>query len=132
MDAYEFSFVAVPAQPAAGVVKALGRNCADLKALVEHYPACAAQLKKLEEQAELGRKYRRELEDEVVRLGLLSGLHLEAEQLRAMAAHMPDEQLGQLKQAYGRQAEKRYPLKPQLEYQPGVEENRQRDGAFLI
>jgi len=132
VDAYEFSFVAVPAQPAAGVVKGLNRGCADLKALVEHYPGCAGQLKKLEEEAALGRLYRKELEDEAVRLGLLSGMEWKAEQLRAMVSHLPDEQLKQMKEAYRHQAEKRYPLKPQLEYENKAEENRQRDGAFLI
>lgn len=132
VDAYEFSFVAVPAQPAAGVVKALDKGCADLKELVEQYPACAAQLKKLKEEAALGRAYRKSLEDETVRLGLLCGMGLEAEALRAMAERMSAQQLEQMKQAYGRQAEKHYPLKPQLEYQNRAEENRQRDGAFLI
>ena len=131
-DAYEFSFVAVPAQPAAGVVKALERSCADLKQLVEQHPGCARQLKALEEEAALGRLFRKQLEEDVVRYGLLAGLGLESEQLRAMAKSLDTEGLEQLKSAYAAQAEKRYPLRPQLEYQPRVEENRQRDGAFLI
>jgi len=131
LDAYEFSFVAVPAQPAAGVVKGLG-GCTDLKTLAERIPGCAGALKKLEEEAALGRVYRKMLEDEVVRLGLLSGLEMEADDLRAMAKGLEPARLEQMKQAYGRQAEKRYPLKPQLEYRPRAQENRQRDGAFLI
>jgi hypothetical protein len=35
MDAYEFSFVAVPAQPQAGVMKGMGRRNLSLKALAE-------------------------------------------------------------------------------------------------
>ena len=132
VDAYEFSFVAVPAQRAAGVVKALDRSCADLKRLVEQYPACAGQFKQLEEEAALGRSYRKSLVDEAVRLGLLCGMGMEADDLRAMAEGLPGGQLEQLKQAWGRQAAKRYPLEPQLEYQNRVEDNRQRDGAFLI
>ena len=131
-DAYEFSFVAVPAQPAAGVVKGLDSSCADLKALVRRHPACQQQLRALEELAQLGKAYRKALRDEVVRLGLLAGLGLEAEQLHAMANAMNDEQLQQLKQAYGKQAEQRYPLRPQLKYEEKKQENRQRDAAFLI
>ena len=47
-DAYEFSFVAVPAQPAAGVVKGAGRVYADLKTLAAEHPGCARELEKLE------------------------------------------------------------------------------------
>ena len=69
MDAYEFSFVAVPAQRDAGVMKALGgRNCC-LKELAEEYGA-QAEYRALYKQAELGRRYQKELEDSVVRLGL--------------------------------------------------------------
>ncbi len=39
MDAYEFSFVAVPAQPNAGVMKTMGAEKPSLKALAEHYGA---------------------------------------------------------------------------------------------
>ena len=131
-DAYEFSFVAVPAQPNAGVVKGLDTSCADLKALVQRCPNCQAQFQALEAEAALGRAYRKAMRDEVVRLGLLAGLGLEAEQLKAIAEALGDEQLEQLKAAYGRQAEKRYPLRPQLRYEEKTQENRQRDAAFLI
>ena len=60
-DAYEFSFVAVPAQPAAGVVKSAGRGYASLKELAAEHPGCAVELEKLEEEAVLGRGYLSEL-----------------------------------------------------------------------
>lgn len=131
-DAYEFSFVAVPAQPNAGVVKGLDTGCADLKAVIGRYPNCQAQFRALEEEAELGRTYRKALRSEVVRLGLLAGLGLEAEQLQAMTQVLSDAQLEQLKKAYGRQAQQRYPLNTQLRYEEKTQENRQRDAAFLI
>ena len=84
-DAYEFSFVAVPAQPAAGVVKGLGMD--------------RAQLKQLEREAALGRTYLKSLRDEVVRLGLLADLGLKADVLRDMVRNLEPEQLEQLKQA---------------------------------
>lgn len=131
-DAYEFSFVAVPAQPAAGVVKGMEPACANLKELARRHPECEKQLDALEQEAALGRNYLLGLKDEVVRLGLLAGLGLEAKQLRDMANALCAEQLEQLKAAYGRQAEKQYPLRPQLQYEDKQEENRQRDAAFLI
>ena len=132
VDAYEFSFVAVPAQPAAGVVKGLSPDCADLKELVRRYPGCEKQLDVLEQEAALGRTYLRELKDEVVRLGLLSGLELEARDLRQMANALSAPQLEQLKAAYARQAQRNYPLHTQLEYGQRQAEVNQGDAAFLI
>ena len=117
-DAYEFSFVAVPAQPAAGVVKGMNFD--------------SAQLKQLEKEAALGRAWLKSLRDEVVRLGLLADLGLEADTLRDMTRALEPEQLEQLKAAYGRQAEKQYPLHTQFSYGEEQEDNRQRDAAFLI
>ena len=61
MDAYEFTFVAVPAQRDAGVLKGMGTNQRSLKEL-----ACAFGAQKeyaaLMKEAQLGRKYRQELE----------------------------------------------------------------------
>ena len=131
-DAYEFSFVAVPAQPAAGVVKGMESPCGDLKQLVRRHPACEKQLEALEQEAALGRNYLKQLKDDVVRLGLLGGLGLECSQLREMANTLYPSQLEQLKQAYGRQAGKFYPMPTQLSYGEKLEEDRQLDEAFLI
>ena len=59
-DAYEWSFVAVPAQREAGVMKSMRQD-----------------MEKLEREAALGRKYLERLKGEVVRLGGLAGLGLE-------------------------------------------------------
>ena len=131
-DAYEFSFVAVPAQPAAGVVKGMESPCGDLKQLVRRHPACEKQLEALEQEAALGRNYLKQLKDDVVRLGLLAGLGLECSQLREMANTLYPSQLEQLKQAYGRQAGRFYPMPTQLSYGEKLEEDRQLDEAFLI
>ena len=131
-DAYEFSFVAVPAQPAAGVVKGMESPCADLKQLVRRHPACEKQLEALEQEAILGRSYLQQLKDDVVRLGLLAGLGLECSQLREMANTLYPSQLEQLKQAYGRQAGKHYPMPTQLSYGENMEDAPKLDEAFLI
>lgn len=58
VDAYEWSFVAVPAQRNAGVTKALGNSGTETQ-------------ESLKELAELGRQYISELRGEVMRLGLI-------------------------------------------------------------
>ena len=68
MDAYEFSFVAVPAQREAGVLKDLGRG-RTLKELSEEFGA-QGEYRALYKDAELGRQYARQLQDDVVRLCL--------------------------------------------------------------
>ena len=132
LDAYEFSFVAVPAQPAAGVVKGLEKGAGCLKELVQSYPGCRKELEQLEHDAAMGRRYEAELKAEVVRLGVLAGLGMERKMLQTMVDEMNHEELETLKAAYGRRAEERYPLKPQLEYGEKAMPREDRDGAFLI
>ena len=120
LDAYEFSFVAVPAQPAAGVVKGMAGPNISWK-----------ELELLKEEAALGRAWLKELKEEVVRLGLLAEVGLEAKQLRDVADTLFPHQLEQLKQAYGRQARLNYPIFPQLSYGEREEQPKQ-DEAFMI
>ena len=130
-DAYEFSFVAVPAQPAAGVVKGAFR-CATLKELAERNPGCAAELRELEEQAALGRQWERELKKETVRLAVLSGSDLSRKTLEAMAEKMNHQELMEMKCACEKRAAARYPIHPQLEYEEKLPLRDDRDRAFLI
>ena len=72
VDAYEFSFVAVPAQPRAGVVKVLcsvGEPVQTLRELAAGRDWCIRELDGLEREAALGRKWLSSLREEVVRLG---------------------------------------------------------------
>ena len=98
MDAYEFSFVAVPAQKEAGVLKALGGRVPRLKELAEEFGA-QAEYRALQKQAELGKRYQRELEDSVVRLGLSLELGLTEPVLRNLARTAAAEDLLELKKA---------------------------------
>ena len=66
VDAYEFSFVAVPAQREAGVLKGMGRK-ACLKELADEFGA-QEEYRNLFKQAQLGQRYQKQLGDEVVRL----------------------------------------------------------------
>ena len=131
-DAYEFSFVAVPAQPRAGVVKGGGLGCPDLKALVRLHPECRAQLEQLEEEALAGRKHLAQLRKEAVRLGLLAGVGLERRALEGLVGKLSPEEMAALSKAWERQAEGRYPLKTQLRYEEQTRPPQGQDGAFLI
>ena len=131
-DAYEFSFVAVPAQPRAGVVKGGGLGCPDLKALVRLHPECRAQLERLEEEALAGRKHLARLREEAVRLGLLAGVGLERRALEGLVGKLSQEEMAALSKAWERQAEGRYPLKTQLRYEEQTRPPQGQDGAFLI
>ena len=98
MDAYEFSFVAVPAQRDAGVLKALcgGNRC--LKELAEEY-GVQAEYRALYKQAQLGKRYEKELQDSVVRLGLALELGVSEPVLRSLARTAGAEDLLALKEA---------------------------------
>ena len=113
MDAYEFSFVAVPAQRDAGVLKGMGTNQRSLKEL-----ACAFGAQKeyaaLMKEAQLGRKYRQELEENVVKLCLSLELGAEREVLMGIVSKAAAEDLMALREALKGRMEEMYPVHCQL------------------
>lgn len=113
MDAYEFSFVAVPAQREAGVLKALGGRNRCLKELAEEF-GVQAEYRALYKQAQLGRRYRRELEDSVVRLGLSLELGVPEPVLRSVAGTVAAEDLLELKAALEERLNEMLPVTTQL------------------
>ena len=113
MDAYEFSFVAVPAQRDAGVLKALGRNNCCLKELAEEFGA-QAEYRTLYKQAQLGRRYEQELQDSVVRLGLSLELGVSEPVLRSLAKTAAAEDLLALKEALEARLNEMLPVVTQL------------------
>ena len=100
VDAYEWSFVAVPAQREAGVVKRFGQEGGE-----------AALLRK---QAALGRKYLQELRKEVVRLAMLADDGLDGSVLGKAMDRLEEPELLELKRGYEVQAARRFPAAPQL------------------
>ena len=116
-DAYEWSFVAVPAQRQAGVL----------------HKGLDPERVRLEKEAAMGRRYLAGLRGEVVRLGALAQPELEHGVLRSIADKLDEEELLRLKDAFGARTQERYPLRTQLpwhgEKQPQVDE---RDNAFLV
>ena len=128
VDAYEFSFVAVPAQREAGVLKALGGRKRKLKELAEEF-GVQGEYRALTKEAELGKRYRKELEDNVVRLGLSLELGVAEPVLRSLAGVAAAEDLLALKEALEGRLSEMMPMVTQLgrgEKQESVE------SGFLI
>ena len=112
VDAYEFSFVAVPAQRDAGVLKGMGRRTT-LKELAEEFGA-QEEYRNLWKQAKLGQQYQKQLSNEVVRLVLMLGLKLEEPVLRSAAEKLGGAELVELRDALRERAAEKYPIQLQL------------------
>lgn len=112
MDAYEFSFVAVPAQRDAGVVKAA---CAarTLKEAADEYGA-QTEYHILCEQARLGRAYEKQMQNEVVRLMLSLDMGISEPILRSAAAKIGIEELQAIHAALQAKAAAYFPVQTQL------------------
>ena len=115
-DAYEWSFVAVPAQPRAGVVKRFGSE--------------RTELRTLRKQAELGQRYLTGLRREVVRLAMLADGHLDGKIFAKAVGRLEEAELLELKGAYGAQIAKKFPVAPQLRKQ--AETKREDEAVFLV
>ena len=113
MDAYEFSFVAVPAQREAGVLKGYGRKTGNLKELAEANGA-QEEYRQLFKLAQLGQKYEKQLQDDVVRLCLGIGLGVEEPVLRTLARKAGAEELLRLKEALEQRMAQMMPMQSQL------------------
>lgn len=118
MDAYEFSFVAVPAQREAGVLKGMGGGRKSLKELAEAFGA-QGEYRALYKQAQLGRLYEKQVQDEVVRLCLVLDLGAEEPVLRSVVEKAAAEDLLKLKEAL----QLRYSQCMPMERQLGLAEN---------
>ena len=113
MDAYEFSFVAVPAQPNAGVLKALGGGNRTLKELAEQFGA-QSEYRALFKEAQLGREYKKQIGNDVVRLCLSLDLGVEEPALRAITEKAGGEELLKLKEALENRLAESMPMVTQL------------------
>ena len=111
-DAYEWSFVAVPAQRKAGVVKSAGVR--------------------LEEEARLGRRYLKSLRREMVRLAGLAEPEAEHELLVRVADKLDETELKGFISLYRGRVEQKLLPAVQLDYSEGQENGSGTDAAFLI
>ena len=129
VDAYEFSFVAVPAQREAGVLKALGGRNRSLKELAEEF-GIQAEYRSLFKEAELGRQYRRELETDVVRLCKLLDLGADHDVLKNIAKTAAAEDLMKLRSALEEKSAQVLPVTTQL--MGSFEEKAELESGYLI
>ena len=127
-DAYEWSFVAVPAQREAGVIKSFAergdRSMEDIwKSLsgegelvlnAEDRARLAKEFRALREEAACGRQYRAQLEQNVVKLCGIAAPDLPAQAMERAAKGMELDDLRAFEKAFRRRAEKILPLSPQL------------------
>ena len=128
-DAYEWSFVAVPAQREAGVIKAFrpekGGDFTEILKKLDHpgegfavSAEEAAELKTylgtLEKDAACGREYRKRLCAEVVRLAMVAQPGLSREVMARTAEAMPLDDLLAFEKAFRNAAAKTFPAQPQL------------------
>ena len=128
MDAYEFSFVAVPAQREAGVMKGMWKNRC-LKELAEEF-GVQGEYRQLYKMAQLGKAYEKQLQDEVVRLCLVLELGVTEPVLRSITEKVGAEELMKLKSALEKRMEESLPVTRQL----GSWEDREDtvESGFLI
>lgn len=113
MDAYEFSFVAVPAQRDAGVLKGMGIGRKTLKELADAF-GVQAEYRELCKTAELGKQYRKELENDIVRLCLALDLGAEEPVYRGIAKVAATEDLMKLRGGLQTRLEECLPMQTQL------------------
>ena len=116
VDAYEWSFVAVPAQKNAGVIKRFIET--------EEGKRFAPEYEALKKAAELGGRYMQGLRREVLRLCLVCDKSMHGA-LEKSVEHLDEEALLELKQAFEKQSERLFPVQTQL---PGRDEITKFDG----
>lgn len=132
-DAYEWSFVAVPAQRRAGVIKGFSAEAGgSLRRLLEGHPACLMQLEELEKEAQMGRSYLEGLRRELVRLAGLTDETMDLKVFSRVADKLEEGELLELTKTYQHRMEAKYPLSPQLKPRTGKIPAADEDGAFLI
>lgn len=127
-DAYEWSFVAVPAQPKAGVIKGF---YPDLKALAEGNDSTRAEWETLEREARLGRRYMEELRSQVVKLAAVEAPELDMRLVRSAMSKLEENELRALKELFVRRREERG-YSAQLSYGRAERARAVNDGAFLV
>ena len=129
VDAYEFSFVAVPAQREAGVLKAMGGRHKCLQELAEEF-GVQAEYRRLFKEAQLGRQYRKELETDVVRMCKILDLGTDHDVLVNIVKAAADEDLQKLRSALEAKTAEVLPVTTQL--LGGKVQQTELESGFLI
>lgn len=128
-DAYEWSFVAVPAQPGAGVTKGFEKRkvaktffeCeksmkAGREILIDSVLSkkMGEKLTKLEKEADLGREYKRDITAQIIKYSAMVLDDFDSASVEKMCASLEISELKSLKESLVAKAAKLIPLEPQL------------------
>ncbi len=128
-DAYEWSFVAVPAQPGAGVSKNFEK-----KKIAKTFRECEKSFKsgreilidsvlskklgeklvKLEKEAEQGREYKKDITSQIIKYYSLILEDFDSAAIKKMCDSLEIHELKDLKESLSKKAAKLFPLQPQL------------------
>jgi hypothetical protein len=132
-DAYEWSFVAVPAQKEAGVIKKFGKKPANsIEKLLDE--GGSEKLRKEYEEIKLkaaaGERYLAGLREQVVKLGVKSGVGFEEKLLKNVCEKLSEDELQCFKGVFERRLDESFPMTVQLKGKTKVE--RFSDEEFLI
>lgn len=131
IDAYEWSFVAVPAQKEAGVVKSFSLNekggVRNLDEIIKslnsgkNFNISGNQAKQLADfienlkvEAQDGKSYKEEMRKEVIKLCLLSQPNIHGEIIDSVTKKMTLEELKDFQRAFKMKVDEILPLRPQL------------------
>lgn len=134
-DAYEWSFVAVPAQRGAGVMKKrFGHGvCCTLKDYVAQSGSAdfQAELEQLQQLAEQGRAYMAELRKDVKRLMLMTEKGMKEETLASVTEKLSESELKELRGLYEEKAAKQFGVQTQLLHKTKEPEAKD-EGVFCV
>ena len=126
-DAYEWSFVAIPAQVGAGVTKSYLKefeNMEDCLKVIksgkavrlsdEQSAQLAAYIEKLEVEAKDGKTYRQQLTKEAAKYAAIAVPSLGADSIEKMCGSVDTDELVKIRDAFKKKAGDSVPLSPQL------------------
>ncbi len=115
-DAYEWSFVAVPAQRQAGVLKRFGQGESSLAALTKRHGSRTQMrdLERLEKEAAMGRSYLKALQKEVARLMLTAEETLDGALVEQLTQKLGENELKELEKVFADRVAKKLGMPSQL------------------
>ena len=130
-DAYEWSFVAVPSQRKAGVIKGFEQDGLGLRRLLAGHPGYLEQWEELEREAEMGRSYMTGLRKELVRLAGMADETMDLAIFSTAADRLTERELKELTRVYKGRVDAAYGPEVQLKPRGAVIFN-EEDKAFQV
>ncbi len=140
-DAYEWSFIAVPAQRKAGVIKSFLSGGDIEKRFFTHenldssdIDELKAYISSLKTKAEEGERYKSALRLEAVKAGITAKVGIESALLESMVKGLSVDELLRLKSGFEREAEKHLPIRMQTKPDGcfGQTKSREENNGFRI